>query len=44
MWEMHGVWEWDNARNAGVVRAEKYFVNDPVTGRKVCFPLLGGYQ
>ncbi|KAF8266909.1 cytoplasmic protein [Lactarius quietus] len=35
LWEMHGVWEWDNAKNAGVVLAEKYFVNNPVTGRKV---------
>ncbi|KAN0133059.1 glycoside hydrolase [Lactarius tabidus] len=35
LWAMHGVWEWDSAKSAGVVRAEKYFVNDPVTGRKV---------
>jgi hypothetical protein len=35
LWEMHGVWEWDRAKNAGAVLREKYFVSDPVTGRKV---------
>jgi hypothetical protein len=35
LWEMHGVWEWDSTNNAGVVLREKYFVSDPVTGRKV---------
>jgi hypothetical protein len=32
---MHGVWEWDSAKNAGAVLRETYFVNDPATGRKV---------
>ena len=32
---MHGVWEWDSAKNAGAVLREKYFVSDPATGRKV---------
>lgn len=35
LWEMHGVWEWDRAKDAGVVLREKYFVSDPATGRKV---------
>jgi hypothetical protein len=35
LWEMHGVWEWDSAKNAGAVLREKYFLSDPATGRKV---------
>jgi hypothetical protein len=35
LWEMHGVWEWDGAKEAGVVLVESYFVKDPATGRKV---------
>ena len=35
LWEMHGVWGWDSAKNAGAVLRENYFVNDPATGRKV---------
>jgi hypothetical protein len=35
LWEMHGVWEWDSAKNAGAVLREKYFVSDAATGRKV---------
>jgi hypothetical protein len=35
LWEMHGVWEWDRAKNAGAVLREKYLVSDPTTGRKV---------
>ncbi|KAH9988245.1 glycoside hydrolase superfamily [Russula compacta] len=35
LWEMHGVWEWDSAKNTGTVLRETYFVNDPVTGRKI---------
>jgi hypothetical protein len=34
---MHGVWEWDSAKKAGAILVEDYFVNDPVTGRKVRF-------
>ena len=37
LWEMHGVWKWDKSKNTGAVLRETYFVNDPVTGRKVCF-------
>jgi|SRR6266850_1495228 len=40
LWEMHGVWEWDSAKNAGAVLRETYFVNDPTTGRKVRLFLL----
>ena len=36
LWEMHEVWEWDSAKNAGAVLREKYFMSDPTTGRKVC--------
>ncbi|KAH9985691.1 glycoside hydrolase family 5 protein [Russula vinacea] len=35
LWEMHGVWKWDSAKNTGAVLREKYFVSDPATGRKV---------
>lgn len=35
VWEMHGVWGWDNSKNEGVVLRENYFVQDPMTGRKV---------
>ena len=35
LWEMHGVWGWDDAKSAGVVLLEDYFKNDPATGRKV---------
>ena len=37
LWEMHGVWKWDSAKNTGAVLREKYFVSDPTTGRKVRF-------
>jgi hypothetical protein len=37
LWEMHGVWEWDSAKNTGAVLREKYFMSDPATGRKVRF-------
>ena len=42
LWEIHGVWEWDGAGNSGVVLADKYFVNDPVTGRKVIIRSIPG--
>ena len=32
---MHRVWKWDSAKNAGAVLREEYFLNNPVTGRKV---------
>jgi hypothetical protein len=35
LWEMHGVLEWVDAKNAGVVLLKNYFKNDPATGRKV---------
>ncbi|KAI0293137.1 glycoside hydrolase family 5 protein [Multifurca ochricompacta] len=35
LWEMHGVWEWDDTKNIGKVLRESYFVNDPTTGRKI---------
>ena len=41
MWEMHGVWKWDSTKNNGAVLRETYFMNDPATGRKVHFLLLG---
>jgi hypothetical protein len=40
LWEMHGVWVWDSAKNAGTLLRETYFVNDPATGRKVRLLLL----
>ena len=44
LWEMHGVWQWDSTKKAGVVLHETYFVNDPATGRKVRFLLLDSDQ
>ncbi|KDQ56751.1 glycoside hydrolase family 5 protein [Jaapia argillacea MUCL 33604] len=35
LWEMHGVWGWDNAKAEGVVLRESYFMKDPGTGRKI---------
>jgi len=35
LWEVHGVWKWDSAKNTGAVLRKKYFVSDPATGRKV---------
>ena len=36
------MWEWDGAGNSGVVLTDKYFVNDPVTGRKVIMLSIPG--
>ena len=41
LWEMHGVWGYDMKKKAGVVLRENYFVKDPASGKKVCFPLEG---
>ena len=35
IWEMHGVWGWDQKKNEGVVLRENYFKRDPETGRDV---------
>jgi hypothetical protein len=35
IWEKHGVWAWDHAKKEGVVLRENYFVNHPLTGKKV---------
>lgn len=35
LWEMHGVWGWDNNKNEGVVLRESYFIKDPMTNKKV---------
>lgn len=35
MWEMHGVWGWDEVKRVGVPLRESYFQKDPVTGKKV---------
>lgn len=35
--KMHGVWEWDTAKNAGAVLREKYFVSNPATGQGTLF-------
>jgi hypothetical protein len=39
VWEMHGVWGWDNQKNSGVVLREHYFRKHPLTGKEV-FRLL----
>jgi hypothetical protein len=38
LWEMHDVWRWDETKNTGVVLRENYFVQDPMTGKKVEYP------
>ncbi|CDO77352.1 Glycoside Hydrolase Family 5 protein [Trametes cinnabarina] len=35
LWEMHGVWGWDQKKNEGVVLRENYFKRDPSTGRDI---------
>ncbi|KAI0658179.1 glycoside hydrolase [Cubamyces menziesii] len=35
LWEMHGVWGWDQKKNQGVVLRENYFKRDPHTGREI---------
>ncbi|OBZ77054.1 hypothetical protein A0H81_02987 [Grifola frondosa] len=35
LWEMHGVWGWDEKKDEGVVLRESYFKKHPMTGRKV---------
>ena len=32
---MHGVWGWDQKKNAGIVLRESYFKRDPDTGKEV---------
>ncbi|KAG5644275.1 hypothetical protein DXG03_008760 [Asterophora parasitica] len=47
IWEMHDVWGWCKNKNEAVVLRENYFINDPVTGRKIdwytdfYYPFLG---
>ncbi|KAI0819374.1 glycoside hydrolase [Trametes gibbosa] len=33
LWQMHGVWGWDQKKNEGVVLRENYFRRDPASGR-----------
>ncbi|TBU47753.1 glycoside hydrolase family 5 protein [Dichomitus squalens] len=35
LWELHGVWGWDQKKNEGVVLRENYFKRDPETGREI---------
>ena len=35
LWEMHGVWGWDQRKGEGVVLRENYFKRDPQSGRDV---------
>ncbi|KAF7295947.1 Glycoside hydrolase [Mycena kentingensis (nom. inval.)] len=35
LWAVHGVWGWDEKKNAGVVLREDYFTQNPLTGQKV---------
>lgn len=37
VWQMHDVWGWDTKKDEGVVLRESYFINNPKTGKKVCF-------
>lgn len=44
IWEMHGIWGWDNNKDEAVILRENYFVKHPMTGNKVhdmdlCFEL-----
>ena len=41
LWEMHGVWVRDSAKNTGAVLHEKYFVSDPRSHawQITCFPI-----
>lgn len=33
IWRQHGVWEWDNVKNAPVVMRQTYFERNPETGK-----------
>jgi hypothetical protein len=35
LWEMHGVWKWDEKEGKGVVMREAYFKRDE-NGKEVC--------
>lgn len=35
LWEMHGVWGWDQKKDEGVVLRENYFKRDPHSGREI---------
>ncbi|OJT05214.1 hypothetical protein TRAPUB_4039 [Trametes pubescens] len=35
IWEMHGVWGWDQKKDEGVVLRENYFKRDPHSGREI---------
>ncbi|KAI1792651.1 glycoside hydrolase family 5 protein [Ganoderma leucocontextum] len=35
LWELHGVWGWNQKKNEGVVLRENYFKRDPDTGREI---------
>ncbi|KAI0703877.1 glycoside hydrolase family 5 protein [Cerioporus squamosus] len=35
LWELHGVWGWDQKKNEGVVLRENYFKRNPDTGKEI---------
>ncbi|KAH9934532.1 glycoside hydrolase family 5 protein [Epithele typhae] len=35
LWEVHGVWGWDETKNEGVVLRENYFKRDPQSSREI---------
>lgn len=35
IWELHGVWGWDERKNEGIVLRESYFKRHPMTGKDV---------
>lgn len=35
IWELHGVWGWDERKNEGIVLRENYFKKHPLTGKAV---------
>jgi hypothetical protein len=39
LWEMHGVWTYDEKHKTAIVLREHYFNNHPETGQKVCHSL-----
>ena len=35
LWELHGVWGWDNRKQEGVILRENYFAKSPIDGHEV---------
>ena len=35
IWELHGVWGWDEQKKEGIVLRENYFKRHPITGKEI---------